>query len=361
MNKETKVIFFHGLESSSKSDKAKWLANNYDAYCPDMDYNDPNLFQNMYNEVLRINPSLLIGSSMGGWFAYCMSTLTGIRTLLLNPAFHSRTMEPKVKIGNTPAHHTVVLGKNDDVIDPTASKAWIRKNGVGIFNIRMENNGHRSPLPILQKYMDSAINEEWTTETPGDTPDYSFLPEGLRDFAVPNPMASRPFQNMGVAMTVENYREMNDVISNQSGLSDEDKTFILNAANEPYDLFYRWLVIRGESPKMKDIKDMWNSEEAFNLINQMKDATKRSRPYWISADVEVIPGTESTSYSYPSGHSILAWLVAKKLGKRYPHLQDGLNHMAHRIARSRVQAGVHFPSDIQPGQSIAEWMMMNGY
>lgn len=360
MSTEHRAIFFHGLESSPKSDKSEWLKKHYNAYCPPMDYTNPHLFQEMYNEVLRINPRILIGSSMGGWFAYCLSTLTGIRTLLLNPAVHSRSIEPKVVLGKTPAHHLVILGKTDDVIDPNQSKNWFRKNGIGQIEFAMENIGHRSPVSVLQKYMEKAINEDWSTESPGNVPDYSFLPEGLRDFAVPNPMASRPFQNMGVAMTVENRRELPEVAAHQKNLSPEEKAFILKASNSPVDIFYEWLVIRGERPKIADIKAIWSSKEALDLINKMKDSAKRSRPYWISSDIDVIPGTENNTYSYPSGHSILAWMIAKKLSKQYPHLQDGLAHLANRIAKSRVQAGVHFPSDINPGSQIADAMIAMG-
>lgn len=356
-----KIAFFHGLESSSNSEKSRWLKDNYDTWAPDMNYEDPGLFDKIYKELLRFKPDLLIGSSMGGWFAYCLSSLTGIRTLLLNPAVHSRSYEPKVRTGKTPSIHTVLLGKTDSIILPDESKSWFIKNGLGEVNIKMENMGHRSPLSVLQNNMSKALNEEWTLETPGNEPDLSFLPEGLRDFAVPNPMASRPFQNTGIGMTVENEREIPLVKKEQMHLSDSDRTFILNSANSPYDIFYCWLVIRGESPKMRDLKEMWNNEKAIDLINKMKEFSKRKRPYWISSEIEAIPGTETDSYSYPSGHSILAWLMAKKLGEKYPHLQDGLNHLAYRIARSRIQAGVHFPSDVQPGNSIADWMLINKF
>jgi hypothetical protein len=359
-SEKNQVIFFHGLESNSKSEKSEWLKKNYNAYCPAMDYTNPNLFRDMYNEVLKREPRILIGSSMGGWFAYCLSTLTGVRTLLLNPAVHSRSMEPKVSLGKTPSHHFVVLGKNDDIIDPNQSKTWFRKNGIGQIEFVMENIGHRTPVFVLQKHISSAINEDWSMESPGNVPDYSFLPEGLRDFAVPNPMASRPFQNMGVAMTVENQREIPEVIAHQRNLSEDEKAFALKASNSPVDIFYEWLVLRGERPKISDIRSIWSNQQALDLINKMKESAKRSRPYWISSDIEVISGTENNSYSYPSGHSILAWMIAKKLSKQYPHLQDGLYHLANRIAKSRVQSGVHFPSDIKPGSEIAEAMIAMG-
>ena len=120
---EARVVFLHGLESSSVSDKAKWLEVNYNAYCPEMDYRNPNEFQDLYNEILKINPRMIIGSSMGGYFAYAIGTLLGIKTMLLNPAVHSRSFEPQgVQIGNVPVHHTVILGRKDNVINPKVTK-----------------------------------------------------------------------------------------------------------------------------------------------------------------------------------------------------------------------------------------------
>jgi alpha/beta superfamily hydrolase len=354
MSTEHNAIFFHGLESSSKSDKADWLIKNYNAYCPDMDYSSPNIFQDMYNEVLRINPRILIGSSMGGWFAYCMSTLTGIRTLLMNPAFHSRSMEPKIRLGQTPAHHTVILGKNDDVINPIRSKQWIKKNGIGEFTIHMENNDHRTPLAIMQKYVDSAINEEWGTESPGVGAAVSILPEALASGLSNNFLASRPFQ--GGFLAVENKKELEDVKKLQESLSDSEVTFITKAHYNPVDVFYEYLVKRGYFISREEIKKIWSDSEANILFDKIKDEVKRPRPYWISSDIKTFPGVKNSSYSFPSAHSGLSWKIAIELSKKYPHLKDALETIARKIGESRVQGGVHYPIDVKAGEWIAKEM-----
>lgn len=146
-----KALFLHGLESNPKSEKSKFLAK-FDAECPAMDYNQSGLFNEILAKIQNDRPDVLIGSSMGGWFAYCLSTITGIPTILFNPAVHSRSMEPNVQMGSMKANHTVILGKKDDLISAEGTLEWIKKNP-GNFNVHFENNGHQTPISIFKKYV----------------------------------------------------------------------------------------------------------------------------------------------------------------------------------------------------------------
>jgi alpha/beta superfamily hydrolase len=154
------IIFFHGLESSPSSNKSKYLETELDAYCPEMNYHNPDIFNIILAEVKNKRPSLLIGSSMGGWFAYCISTLTGIPTLLFNPAFHSRRIDPSVHFGNHPSNHIIIFGKNDAVIDTSQSVGWINKNGIGSFEYHYENHTHRTPINSFKRWVSKyTLNE----------------------------------------------------------------------------------------------------------------------------------------------------------------------------------------------------------
>lgn len=149
-----RIAFFHGLESPPISDKSKWIKSHSEfSYCPVMNYSNPRLFEKTLEYVVENKIELLTGSSMGGWFAYCISTLTGIPCVIFNPAVHSRTFNPVVRIGNEKANHTIVLGKKDDVIDPIITEEWFKKNGVGNNKIYHESNDHRTPVDIFVKYV----------------------------------------------------------------------------------------------------------------------------------------------------------------------------------------------------------------
>ena len=498
-----KVAFFHGLESDANSEKSLYLKSNFNAWCPSMNYSDPKLFDEVLEHIQKDKPDLLIGSSMGGWFAYCLSTLTGIPTLLLNPAVQGRSIEPKVHLGNMKAHHTVVLGSEDAVIDPVKTKIWLKENCKGKYEINMERIGHRTPNPIMVKhlkvnealnerklpdfkypwtiiasnngnsrvqfsgsgdhfivkfnsinpkstlcffesdklksagngitslsevskvlstvqsiieeylklnpkstvyfvganspgediedgemskrgrvYLDlikdnikqgfhwkqsqdgvgilialedtslfEGVNEEWSTESPGEGAAISILPESVTDLLRNNAFASRPPISGG--WTVEDDNEIGDVIRSQKGLSDDDIKFAQRVAKSPVDEFYKYLILRGQKINRKEIEDIWQDQGSIDLISNIKNHFKRSRPYWISQDVNYIPDTGSLDYSFPSGHACGSWRIALRLSKKFPHLRDALENIARRISDSRVYAGVHYPSDIRYGKEIA--------
>jgi hypothetical protein len=162
-----KVIFYHGLESPALGEKQYLIDNTYNGISPAMDYRKKGIFARELARVKKEKPDLIVGSSMGGWFAYGLSTFTGIPTLLFNPALHDRSFEPDVKIGNKRSEHTVVLGKNDDDVDPIISKQWIM-TAPGKWTVFGENIGHRTPQAIFQKHLMRIFapkNEALTYET----------------------------------------------------------------------------------------------------------------------------------------------------------------------------------------------------
>ena len=174
------VAFFHGLESPSKSEKNDALHLMYsNVYEPAMNYREEGTFEKTLKEIKRIKPDLLIGSSMGGWWAYCLSTHTGIPTLLFNPAVHSRPYDPKVPVGNLKAKHIIVLGTHDDVINPSSTVKWLRDKKIKA-TINYENIGHRIPIDIFSKWIKIPMNEnESNTYIMRNLPTYEdFLFEG---------------------------------------------------------------------------------------------------------------------------------------------------------------------------------------
>jgi undecaprenyl-diphosphatase len=57
-------------------------------------------------------------------------------------------------------------------------------------------------------------------------------------------------------------------------------------------------------------------------------------------------------FSFPSGHSIIAFAVAFSLGLYYPELLIGLIFCAISVASSRVILGLHYLSDVLAGIAI---------
>lgn len=361
-----RVAFFHGLESPSRSEKNVALESTFDfVLAPPMDYTDAGLFDRVLKEVKANDIDLLIGSSMGGWFAYCMSTLTGIPTLLFNPAVQGRSMDPNVKIGSKGVKHTIVFGKKDEVIVPEKSIEWFSANSRGQLNYNWESIPHRIPINVFTKWitnmkpkmklkyvheMSSPMKEEWSIESPGTGGEMlNILPEEVVQTLVPNFLTARPPVGN---LTVEDVNECDWVISEQKCLTESDYAFIRQADAAPHEIFYQWLAIRGLRPSMAELRGWWQHERNIDIVSKLKIALKRERPYVNFTEIKIAPGITTSDYSFPSGHACGAYYIATKLSKRYPHLVDPLMSLADRIGRSRVQAGVHYPSDVYAGKAI---------
>lgn len=147
-----RVSFFHGLDSKPISEKNYALREKFDeVYDPAMDYTNPLMFEKVLKHLQENPVDLLIGSSMGGYIAYCLSTHLGTRTLLFNPAVHSRPVEPVVTLGSKESNHLIVLGNSDTVITPKETELFF--NGVSGVNIIREDIGHIIPIEVFKKYI----------------------------------------------------------------------------------------------------------------------------------------------------------------------------------------------------------------
>jgi predicted esterase YcpF (UPF0227 family) len=147
-----RVAFFHGLDSPALSEKSFALREKFDkVYDPAVDYRDPEIFNRVIKHLQENPVDLLIGSSMGGYFAYCLSTVLGTRTLLFNPAVHSRPLEPVVSLGDKESNHLIVLGNSDIIITPKETELFF--NDVSGVNIIREDIGHSIPIEVFKKYI----------------------------------------------------------------------------------------------------------------------------------------------------------------------------------------------------------------
>lgn len=100
------------------------------------------------------------------------------------------------------------------------------------------------------------------------------------------------------------------------------------------------------------------SEDWNTIAFYYKDKFKRRRPYEIlkehDKEFPVNRTSSSESPSYPSGHSMMGYGLAEFYKEKYPYLADEWDNIADIIAHSRLQLGVHFPSDNKASKSIVD-------
>jgi predicted esterase YcpF (UPF0227 family) len=141
-----KIVYLHGLESEPGGTKVSFLATKGAVYAPAMDYKTLDLDEFIYTLGM---PDLIIGSSMGGYVADIIGSRLGVDVLLFNPALHSREIDPEYEYYGNTYERTIILGTEDDIIDPeTTKKLWPVHYNEAIFE-EIEGMGHRTPLDVF--------------------------------------------------------------------------------------------------------------------------------------------------------------------------------------------------------------------
>jgi len=101
-------------------------------------------------------------------------------------------------------------------------------------------------------------------------------------------------------------------------------------------------------------KLMKETLEITRVVNETaKNKYKRVRPYQ-EHPMQVHALFSVGGYSYPSGHSMGSFTLAVVLGAVFPEKAQAFLDRAAQIAQSRVDAGVHNPSDIKEGEILGK-------
>ena len=98
--------------------------------------------------------------------------------------------------------------------------------------------------------------------------------------------------------------------------------------------------------------------EVIPAIHFHKNFFNAPRPHELARDHGIIFTSDyldsAQSPSYPSGHTTQAYYIAHKLSSIYPDLKKSFFEVANMIAQSRIDRGVHFPSDNKAGILLAK-------
>lgn len=94
------------------------------------------------------------------------------------------------------------------------------------------------------------------------------------------------------------------------------------------------------------------------IITKLKYHFNRPRPYQLAYyyDFDFYPYFShfTSSPSYPSGHGTLAIVCCYVLGHRFPACYGTLKKFTQEVLLTRLDMGVHFPSDNEYAKKVAE-------
>jgi acid phosphatase (class A) len=151
------------------------------------------------------------------------------------------------------------------------------------------------------------------------------------------------------------------------GLADLEVVLQYQASRTPDQVTWAKIVDKNDLTLFADLLGNWFSKE--NLPGTAKFLTEvdedrraatdtvkkvyaRLRPWMVDPRVQpCVP--KPTNESYPSGHTVSIFTRAYVLAEILPEKKDELMAFAHRAAWGRIYGGVHFPTDIVGGMTLA--------
>ena len=96
---------------------------------------------------------------------------------------------------------------------------------------------------------------------------------------------------------------------------------------------------------------------AVEGLLKAKDAFSRPRPFTHFGEPSSVPADEEkygASSSYPSGHTMMAWIVALSLASIDEAHEYEIIRAGYELGQSRVISGFHYQSDVDAGRMAAD-------
>ena len=94
------------------------------------------------------------------------------------------------------------------------------------------------------------------------------------------------------------------------------------------------------------------------IISKLKHHYMRARPGTVADRLGIEFNGDfldsAQTPSYPSGHTIQAYVCADYCSRIHPQHSKGLFMIAELVSQSRIDRGVHFPTDIEYGRQVAK-------
>lgn len=162
--------------------------------------------------------------------------------------------------------------------------------------------------------------------------------------------------------TINDLRRIFDTMQTAS---DEFKQFSKKV--DPYKSHYQmWADSASKITGEKYTSEWFHSitKQTKSFIDYAKLQYNRPRPYQLGPLVGVEVKrmvSDPLTAAYPSAHAFDACLFSNILSQLHPQNRQQFQNIADQIGLSRVVLGVHYFSDIEAGQKLADYVVQKGF
>lgn len=179
------------------------------------------------------------------------------------------------------------------------------------------------------------------------------------------------FINQGIANYIIKSAPANDsdvtkndiriMMAKMEAITPEDLIFARDCEESWEQVFIDFFTAKGIEEGMGELHRIDDQTEP--ILFYLKNVINRPRPYQLAyaMDTPLYPTihTNACSAAYPSGHALSAYVISEYYARKYPQYRPELILLGNRIADSRVQMGIHYPSDSEISRKIADIMWKN--
>ena len=157
---EKLIVYCHGYGSNKESSKVEWLNKVIQGRCVafniDIDpaTSIPKLLDDISMEILdepnRDEEMILVGTSLGGWYAAKLASIFQCKSVIINPSINPKTSLLKYGVPSEICNNyddfefnegaTYFIAQDDDVIDHSELLITLEAKGVQVFR---SSGGHR--------------------------------------------------------------------------------------------------------------------------------------------------------------------------------------------------------------------------
>jgi hypothetical protein len=179
-------------------------------------------------------------------------------------------------------------------------------------------------------------------------------PSDIKDWFIKNGYAEAIINSCPAntsSTTLDDFRIMQEKMST---ITPEDLSFARFVEKELPQSIIDFLDAKGKQASMSEYFAIDGQIEP--LLFFLKDKINRPRPFQLSKYLGIpfysLIRSDANSASYPGGHALTSFVVCEYYARKYPELRDELDFLANRIANSREQVGLHYPSDTEISRKI---------